>query len=78
MRLSMYRIFSKHEVYGLTSQMRRSAVSVPGNIAEGKDDFREKSCFNSYSTQEGLYWNSGRKSLSLANWDSWMVRRERT
>ena len=27
--------FPKDEVYGLTSQMRRSAVSVPSNIAEG-------------------------------------------
>lgn len=36
--LSIYgetKFFPKEEVYGLTSQIRRSAVSVPSNIAEG-------------------------------------------
>ena len=37
--------FPRDELYGLTSQMRRSAVSIPSNIAEGrrrgtKKDFR--------------------------------------
>lgn len=36
--LKIYKItesFPKHEVYGITSQVRRAAVSVPTNIAEG-------------------------------------------
>jgi len=36
--LEIYKImqdFSKSEVFGLTSQLRRSAISITSNIAEG-------------------------------------------
>ena len=37
--VSIYRLtqgFPREEIYGLTSQLRRSAISVPSNIAEGQ------------------------------------------
>jgi four helix bundle protein len=50
--------FPKSEIYGLTSQMCRCAVSIPSNIAEGrrrgtKKDFRNF-LFNAYGSAAEL------------------------
>jgi four helix bundle protein len=36
------RLFPKEEMYGLTAQMRRSAISIPPNIAEGFKRYHAK------------------------------------
>ena len=45
--------FPKSEVYGLTSQMRRAAVSIPSNIAEGYGRRSSKEYSHFYSISYG-------------------------
>ena len=45
--------FPKHELYGLTGQIRRAAVSIPSNIAEGHSRRTTKAFSNHVSIAIG-------------------------
>ena len=45
--------FPKEEIYSLTSQLRRSAISVPSNIAEGAARTTNKEFINFLSISRG-------------------------
>ena len=47
------RLFPEEEKFGLTSQIRRSAVSIPSNIAEGWGRGSLKSCLNFLRIAQG-------------------------
>jgi four helix bundle protein len=45
--------FPREEIYGLTSQMRRAAVSIPSNIAEGKGRFSKPDLLHFFTQARG-------------------------
>ena len=47
------RLLPKDELYGLTSQMRRAAVSIPANIAEGYGRLHRREYINHLSIARG-------------------------
>ncbi len=52
----VYRVtdsFPSREMYGLTNQVRRSAVSVPSNIAEGKGRLSKREFVQFLATARG-------------------------
>ena len=78
--------FPKDELYGMISQMRRSAVSIPSNIAEGfgrrhANEFKQyisiaKGLLNELSTQTELagridYLNKEKAAELLEKWTIW-------
>lgn len=52
--------FPRHETYGLASQMRRAAVSIPANIAEG---FRRRG-----KADKGRFLNIAQASLDESHY----------
>src|SRR4030095_1768183 len=67
--------FPKHELFGLTSQLRRAAVSVPANFAEGfkKRGVADKLRFYNIaqgSLEECRYYLILAKDLEYGNSDS--------
>ena len=47
------RSFPRDELYGLTNQLRRAAISVPSNIAEGQARFSRKEFHHFLSQARG-------------------------
>ena len=58
--------FPKDELYGLTSQLRRAAVSVPANIVEGSSRQHKRDYLNFLYTSRGSLAETG-YLLELAN-----------
>jgi len=73
--LDVYRLtedFPKHELFGLTSQLRRAAVSVPANFAEGFRKVTRPDKLRFYgislsSLEESRYYLRLAKDLSYAD-----------
>ena len=47
--------FPRDELYGLTSQMRRCAISIPSNIAEGYGRQHKKETLQFFHIARGVY-----------------------
>ena len=77
----MTETFPKHELFGLTSQLRRAAVSIPANIAEGfaKRGMSDKARFMNIaqgSLEERRYYLILSQDLNYSNTQTLMPRLE--
>jgi four helix bundle protein len=63
------RTFPKEEIYGLTSQMRRAAVSIPSNIAEGQGRGSTNEFIHFLGTAKGSLFELQTQVHSQKSWD---------
>lgn len=64
---SMVKNFPKEEQYGLTSQIKRCAVSIPSNIAEGLGRFSRKDYIRFLGTSRGSLFELETQTLISKN-----------
>jgi four helix bundle protein len=80
--VDVYRLtarFPRHEVFGLTAQLRRAAVSVPGNFVEGYNRMTRADKARFYniaqsSAEESRYYLILASDLGYANTDELVER----
>ncbi len=64
---SLTTAFPKEELFGLSSQMRRAAVSIPSNIAEGQGQLTDKAFVLFLSRARGSLCELGTQTELAAN-----------
>jgi four helix bundle protein len=66
------RRFPEDEKYGLASQLRRAAVSVPSNIVEGKGRASDKELLQFFANARGSIYEVQTQTHWPTDWAIWI------